>query len=256
MQDWNSGQYLMFANERTQPAIDLANRLLGMEARRVIDIGCGPGNSTAVLAERFPGASLLGIDSSPAMIEAARAACPGAEFRICDAGRELSALGDGFDVAFSNACIQWIPDHPRLVRDMLGLLRPGGVLAVQTPMNYEEPIHRIIGEVTASAEWRDYFPNPRIFFNLTQPEYFDLLAEVSSGFAIWETTYIHRMSSHEAILDWYRGTGLRPYLNGLPDAKKPEFENEIRRRVIERYPAQPNGEILFRFPRFFFLAYR
>jgi len=165
-------------------------------------------------------------------------------------------LGGGYDVAFSNACIQWIPDHPRLLREMLGLLRPGGVMAVQTPMNYEEPIHLIIEEVTTSGKWRPFFPNPRIFHNLTQPEYFDLLAEIASGFALWETVYFHRMDSHEAILEWYKGTGLRPYLNVLPEEKKAEFEYDIRQQVALRYPVQPNGEIIFRFPRFFFLAYK
>ncbi|WP_058303037.1 methyltransferase domain-containing protein [Gorillibacterium timonense] len=254
MADWNSKQYLLFANERTQPAIDLANRIQGISPRRIIDIGCGPGNSTAVLAKRFPDASILGIDQSEAMIAAAKADYPELDFVVCDAEVDLPTLGGGFDIVFSNACIQWIPNHPKLLRDMAALLEPGGILAVQTPMNDKEPIHRIIQEVTASEKWRPYISEPRIFYNLQQEEYFDLLAEITPQFTLWETVYFHKMKSHEAIMEWYRGTGLRPYLNALPEEKKPEFEQEILERVIESYPVQQNGEIIFRFPRFFFMA--
>ena len=255
MAKWNSSQYLKFGAERTQPAVDLANRI-GVEApEKIIDIGCGPGNSTEVLARRFPGARVLGIDSSPEMIEAAKRDHPDLAFRLCDAGRDLPLLGQGtFDVVFSNACIQWIPDHPKLLRDMMNLLRPGGMLAVQTPMNYDEPIHRIIGEVVRSEKWAARFPNPRIFYNLTQGEYFDLLSELSSDFTLWQTIYFHRLKSHENIIEWYRGTGLRPYLSALSEAERPAFEREIFRRVVSAYPKQKNGEIIFRFPRFFFLA--
>lgn len=255
MAGWNSSQYLKFGAERTQPAIDLANRI-GLEApKKVIDIGCGPGNSTEVLARRFPDASILGIDSSPEMIEAAQRNHQGLEFRLCDAGKDLPKLGEGtFDVVFSNACIQWIPDHRSLLRDMMSLLRPDGVLAVQTPMNYEEPIHRIIGEVVSAKKWASRFPSPRIFYNLTQSEYFDLLSELSSGFTLWQTTYFHRLKSHEDIMEWYRGTGLRPYLDALPESDRPEFEQDIFDRLTGAYPKQKNGEIIFRFPRFFFLA--
>ena len=152
---WDSAAYLRFKAERTQPSIDLVKRIDLEQPRKLLDVGCGPGNSTQVLADAFPNAlRIIGIDSSPEMIEAAKDDHPDMEFRICDA-LNLPSLGeDGFDVVFSNACIQWVPDHPRLIRDMLALLRPGGMLAVQVPMNYQEPIHRIIGELAASDEWR------------------------------------------------------------------------------------------------------
>ena len=147
---WDSAAYLRFKAERTQPSIDLVKRI-----DKLLDVGCGPGNSTQVLADAFPNAlRIIGIDSSPEMIEAAKDDHPDMEFRICDA-LNLPSLGEaGFDVVFSNACIQWVPDHPRLIRDMLALLRPGGMLAVQVPMNYQEPIHRIIGELAASRRTR------------------------------------------------------------------------------------------------------
>jgi trans-aconitate 2-methyltransferase len=253
MAAWNAEQYLKYAGERTQPAIDLAARIPVEAPQRVVDIGCGPGNSTEVLARRFPNAHILGVDNSPEMIKAAREAHPQLEFALCDAATGLEALGTGFDVAFSNACIQWVPDHPALLWRMLALLRPGGALSIQDPMNFEEPIHRIIAEV--SCAWLAG-RTPRIFHTLTPGDYYDLLAESASSFCMWETTYYHTMRSHEDILEWYRGTGLRPYLALLPEADCPAFERDILTRVAAAYPKQKNGGILFRFPRLFMLATR
>ena len=225
---WDSAAYLRFKAERTQPSIDLVKRIDLEQPRKLLDVGCGPGNSTQVLADAFPNAlRIIGIDSSPEMIEAAKDDHPDMEFRICDA-LNLPSLGeDGFDVVFSNACIQWVPDHPRLIRDMLALLRPGGMLAVQVPMNYQEPIHRIIGELAASDEWRAELASARIFHTLSQEAYFDILAAEA---------------------------GLRPYLSLLSGERAAAFEQAVLEEVAARYPKQGNGEIIFRFPRFFFTA--
>lgn len=254
MTDWNSKQYLKFKNERTQPAIDLANRILINNPKKIIDIGCGPGNSTQVLAEKFPNSYILGIDSSENMISSAKKEYPNLSFKVFDASTNLSALDSDFDIVFSNACIQWIPNHDQLLKNMVGILRNTGVLAVQTPMNYKEPIHKIIEKTIRLRKWNDCFPNPRVFFNLTQSDYFDILSELSTDFSIWETIYCHVMKSHKEILEWYRGTGLRPYLNLLDDTKKADFENDIMEGIVQSYPTQKNGEIVFRFPRFFFVA--
>ena len=228
---WDSAAYLRFKAERTQPSIDLVKRIDLEQPRKLLDVGCGPGNSTQVLADAFPNA-----------------------LRICDA-LNLPSLGEaGFDVVFSNACIQWVPDHPRLIRDMLALLRPGGMLAVQVPMNYQEPIHRIIGELAASDEWRAELASARIFHTLSQEAYFDILAAEAGQFQMWQITYLHRMPSHEAIMDWYKGTGLRPYLSLLSGERAAAFEQAVLEEVAARYPKQGNGEIIFRFPRFFFTA--
>ncbi|NEG96617.1 methyltransferase domain-containing protein [Bifidobacterium sp. SMB2] len=260
---WDSKQYLRFKNERTQPSRDLAAQLPPDDGtvRRVLDIGCGPGNSTAVLRERYPHAEILGVDNSPEMIAAARESHPDIDFAPFDASNpaDFDALPHDFDVVFSNACIQWVPDHPRLIPAMLGLLRPGGMLAVQTPMNYEEPIHRIIADVVHSPRYADRLAQGREFFNLTPPEYWELLhgGELVADFRIWKVVYMHNLPSHEAIMDWYRGTGLRPYLQTLPgDAERKAFENEIFGRVREAYPPQSDGSIIFPFPRFFFTAVR
>jgi trans-aconitate 2-methyltransferase len=254
MADWNSAGYLKFVNERTQPAVDLINRIDKENPLKIIDIGCGPGNSTEVLAKRFPNAKILGADNSPNMIEAAEKKYPNLQFVLCDASKDLISLDNDFDIVFSNACIQWIPNHNELLKNMMGLLRQGGVLAVQTPMNYNEPIHQIIGEVSASEKWASRFLNKRIFYNLSQSGYYDLLSDISADFVLWQTTYFHKMKSHGDIMEWYRSTGLRPYLDVLSEDDKHEFERDVYDKLTAAYPKQKNGEIIFRFPRFFFIA--
>lgn len=261
MVTWDSEQYLRFDTERTQPSRDLATQLPADDGTvaRVLDIGCGPGNSTAVLRERYPHARILGVDSSPDMIAAARAAHPDIEFALCDVSRksQLDALPHDVDVVFSNACIQWVPDHARLIPNLIGLLREGGTLAVQTPMNYEEPIHRIIAELVHSPRYADRLPQQREFYNLTPPDYWELLHAHAARFRMWKTTYMHTLPSHEAIMDWYRGTGLRPYLQAFADdAERAKFEHQVFERVCDAYPTQSDGSIIFPFPRFFFTAVR
>lgn len=258
MVTWDSEQYLRFKRERTQPARDLAMQLPPDDGSvtRVLDIGCGPGNSTAVLRERYPHAKILGVDSSPVMIETARKTYPDIDFQLCDVSARLDELPADFDVVFSNACIQWVPDHPHLIPGLLARLRVGGVLAVQTPMNYEEPIHRIIGGIVHSPAFADKLPQQREFYNLTPPEYWELLHAHASAFRMWKVTYMHTLPSHEAIMDWCRGTGMRPYLQALDDAGRKKFEAEVFAQVREEYPTQSDGSIIFPFPRFFFLATR
>lgn len=254
MFDWSSNQYLKFLKERTQPSIDLANRIMSENPKKIIDIGCGPGNSTRVLADKYPAAHITGADNSQNMIDKAKAENPDLEFMMFDAESDFSDIEKDYDIVFSNACIQWIPNHQVLLKNMMDILKPGGVMAVQLPMNHLEPIHVIIRELAASPEWRSKFNCPRIFYNLTQSEYFDVLSDISSDFNIWQTTYLHRMPSHESIMEWYKGSGLRPYLSALSESDAEKFENEVFTKVIEAYPKQKNGEIIFRFPRLFFTA--
>lgn len=251
---WDSKQYLKFKKERTQPSIDLAGRLTAQSPAAIIDIGCGPGNSTAILKKRYPNAAVTGADNSENMVTAAKEKYPDIKFILCDASKDLGKLTGKFDVIFSNACIQWVPDHPKLLREMMSLLNEGGELAVQIPKNQDEPIHKIIGEVSSSEKWRDKFNSPRIFYTLSSEEYYDILAEISSDFEMWQTTYFHRMKSHSDIMEWYKSTGLRPYLEALSETDSAEFEKDIFAEVEKAYPKQANGEIIFRFPRLFFKA--
>lgn len=255
MADWNSAQYLKFKAQRTQPAVDLAARI-DINPSEFIDIGCGPGNSTRVVKNRFPSARAVGADYSENMLEAARKDNPDCEFIRLDAGGDLSEFSGKFDLVFSNACIQWIPNHRELLPKMFSMLKNGGELAVQIPVNYDEPIHKIIGSVSASEKWREKLTNPSIFHTLFESEYFDILSDLTSDFEMWKTVYCHRMPSHDSIIEWYKSTGLKPYLDALPDEEKEEFTNEVKREVEKAYPTQKNGEIIFRFPRLFFIAKR
>lgn len=252
MLNWSSSIYLKFIKERTQPSIDLAMRLQSVKAQRIIDIGCGPGNSTAVLKSFFPDAYILGVDNSSDMIKKASIDYPNIDFMYLDASTDLFKIKDLFDIVFSNACIQWIPNHKKLLKDMFGLLKKDGVLAIQIPINYNEPIHQIINELVKTPKWSKKFDNPRVFYHLTPSEYHDLLSELSTDFTMWETTYYHRLPSYESIMEWYRGTGLRPYLEALSSADKSLFENEVFEKVKQRYSLQSNDEIIFKFPRLFF----
>lgn len=255
MADWNPESYLKFKKERTRPSIDLAEKIEAVNPKKILDIGCGPGNSTAVLKQRFPEAEIIGIDNSPNMIEAAAKTYPDMEFRLIDASHELEKLGENtFDVVFSNACIQWLPNHAELLTEMMKLLKKGGVMAVQIPVNYDEPIHKIIRSISESGKWRDSLSGTRSIATLSEEEYFDILSHISSDFSMWKTVYFHRMPSHESIIEWYRATGLKPYLSRLDDSGRQELEAEILEELEKQYPIRPNGEIIFRFPRLFFIA--
>lgn len=254
MADWNSALYLKFKAQRTQPSIDLAAKIDIEDPLDIIDIGCGPGNSTKVLKNRFPNAHIIGADYSENMLETARKSVPECEFIKLDASGDLSELAGKFDVVFSNACLQWVPEHKRLIPSLFSMLRKGGALAVQIPVNFDEPIHKIIGRISSSEKWCGKFTAPRIFHTLSEGEYFDILSGLTGDFEMWRTVYFHRMPGIDSIIEWYSSTGLKPYLEALSDSEAEEFLAEIRAELEKEYPAQKNGEIIFRFPRLFFTA--
>lgn len=179
---------------------------------------------------------------------------PDLRFALGDIGSEDGLCGGPFDVIFSNACLQWVAEHTRLLPRLLAQLSPGGVLAVQVPMNYEEPIHRILSGLASDPAWQNKFAQPRRFYTLAPEGYYAVLTAGHAQAELWQTTYFHVMPSHESILDWYRGTGMRPYLEQLSAGDGERFSQQVLERVREAYPVQPDGKILFRFPRLFFLA--
>ena len=256
MADWNSELYLKFKAQRTQPAIDLAQRAgdYAEAPREVIDLGCGPGNSTRVLKNRFPNAHITGADNSANMIEKAKADNPDLNFITLDISGDLSEYAGKYDVVFSNACLQWVPGHTDLLPKIFGMLREDGVFAAQIPMNYDEPIHKIILRISEDGKWSGRFPEKRIFGTLTIPEYFDILGGMTNDFELWQKIYCHRMPSIDSIIEWYRSTGLRTYLAALSEEEGAEFIADIRAELVKEYPVRKNGEIIFRFPRFFFIA--
>ncbi len=273
MGNWDPDQYLKFKAERTQPSLDLVSRLVAYRTQAgnafspatALDLGCGPGNSTKVVAHAFPAARILGVDSSPDMIqEATRASAPSGgghvSYRLFDATDDPLPLAcelgnrDGFDLIFSNACIQWVPDNPALIRRLMGSLAPGGLLAVQVPVNSEEPIYQCIYRVVDSPKWAPCFKRRRFFTTLKVAEYFDVLAGCANDFAMWQTSYLHRLPSVDAVVEWFRGTGLRPFLDQLEPDSRPLFLSDVRAEMAKVALPRPNGEVLLPFPRLFFIA--
>lgn len=252
MSDWNPEKYLLFQKQRTQPAIDLANRVRDCAPKTIVDIGCGPGNSTEVLRKVFPEAEILGIDSSPGMIDRAKAKHGDLNFSLCSA----ADLDGAYDLLFSNACLQWIPNHRELIPQLMGKLTDGGVLALQMPMNHEEPLYQIIRAVAAESKW-DF---QKVYFEtndtLAPEEYFDILSKCAGRFEQWETVYYHALPSHEKLIDWVRETRLRPYLAVLDDSQKQLFEGKILERVKEAYRPAQSGDVVLKFRRFFCVASR
>lgn len=257
MPSWDSGQYLKFAAERTQPAIDLALRTGVSTPRRVVDLGCGPGNSTAVIARRWPDAGLTGIDNSSAMLATAARDFPQWKWRHGDIAAWHAE--EPFDVVFSNAALQWVPEHAKLFPHLLRQVAPGGALAVQMPANLDAPPHRITRELAASAAWRAHFVTPPREWHVHAPEfYYDaLVAAKATRLDLWCTDYVHVLGGVEGIVEWHRGTGLRPWLDALPDdATREKFLAAYRARLAPYFPPRPDGRVLFPFRRLFLVAYR
>lgn len=254
MADWDSAQYLKFLKERTQPSVDLINRIKLKSPAKIIDIGCGPGNSTNALFERFQNANILGVDYSDDMLKKAKSKYPYLQFSKFNAESENWNIGDNYDIVFSNACVQWVPDHYKLLPKMMGILKKGGILAVQMPVQYEEPIQKIIAKVAATDKWKQKLEFKRVFNVLSDEKYFDILSDLSDDFCIWKTTYYHRMKSHNDIIEWFKSTGLKPYLDRLNNSEKESFLKDILDEVSKYYKIQANGEIILRFPRLFFTA--
>jgi trans-aconitate 2-methyltransferase len=258
MPTWNPDQYLKFADQRTRPCRDLANRIAAEAPTRIIDLGCGPGNSTAVLAGRWPGAHITGLDNSPDMIDAAHKSAPRHKWIAGDIAAWAEDPGAPFDIVFSNAALQWVGDHKRLFPLIMDRVAPGGALAIQVPSRADIPAHRVMRELAESKTWRDHFKTSvREWFVHDTPFYYDVLAPLAETLDFWETDYLHVMDSAAAIVEWYKGSGLRPFLEALPDdAARDRFLKDYLALIAEAYPAHADGKILFPFRRIFLIAYK
>jgi trans-aconitate 2-methyltransferase len=269
---WDPDRYLAYADERGRPFVDLITRIDATDPATVVDLGCGPGNLTALLAERWPDASVTGVDSSAAMIEAARGSGAAAAFEIGDV-RDWSAP-DGVDVLVSNATLQWLPDHLELLPRLVAQVCPGGWFAFQVPGNFDEPSHTIRTELAAEAPYAAGLetPPPRADTAARQPKassttegraavpssydaatYLRTLQGLTCQVDAWETTYLHVLHGEDPVFTWVSGTGARPTLQALPDDLRPHFEAEFKRRLREAYPDDGHGVVL-PFRRIFVVA--
>lgn len=267
MPDWNPALYLHFAPQRTRPAAELLARVPLVSVREVVDLGCGPGNSTALLAQRYASARVLGLDSSGAMVERARALVPQAVFRHQDLRAWLDATEQGAgsepapELIFANATLQWVDGHERLLPRLFASLAPGGVLAVQMPDNLHEPAHRLMRELARLPRFAPHLADaPSARTPLLAPDaYYDLLAAPSARAVevdVWRTTYLHSMESPDAIVQWFLATGLRPFVAALPAALQGDFVDAYRARIADACPTRADGRHLLAFPRLFILARR
>ncbi|HFZ8993493.1 TPA: trans-aconitate 2-methyltransferase [Citrobacter freundii] len=250
MGDWNPSLYLQYGAERTRPAIDLLARVQAENVTSVVDLGCGPGNSTALLRHRWPSAQIYGIDNSPTMLEQAREAVP--ECRFIEADITTFRPPVAPDIIYANASLQWIPDHYTLFPHLVSLLNINGILAVQMPDNLAEPTHVLMREVAYEQGYPDRgrAPLPGVH------ALFDILTEAGCDVDIWRTTYYHRMDSHQAIIDWVSATALRPWLQELNESERRNYLARYLQLLEQQYPLQENGQILLAFPRLFIVAKR
>ncbi len=256
MADWSPEQYLKFSDERTRAARDLLAQVPLTEPRLVYDLGCGPGNSTGLLVERYPQARIIGVDSSPEMLKKARATYPHAQFIEGDLA--TWQLGDAADLLFANAVFHWVPDHMQVLKRLLGSLPKGGVLALQMPDNLDEPSHAAMRETALAGNWaqklkrlgqvRDQLPSPQAYYNELKPG--------AARIDIWHTIYNHQLDGAQGIVEWVKGTGLRPYIDPLDEAERKAFLALYLERIAKAYPAASDGKVLLRFPRLFIVCVR
>lgn len=254
MSDWQPDLYLQFKSERTQPSIDLVSKINQVNPKRIIDIGCGPGNSTQILAQKWPKSKIVGIDSSASMIEKAKQDYPDQEWIIANASSYESEMK--FDLVFSNAVIQWIPNHEELLIKFHNLLSDEGVVAVQVPQFWDMPLGKIIDNIANDTRWKDQTDGVSELLTIHNHSfYYDILSDLFNVIELWETHYIHVLENHLAILEMMRSTGLKPYLERLVnESDKKEFEEAVLRDIRKAYPIQKNGKVLLPFNRLFFMG--
>jgi trans-aconitate 2-methyltransferase len=272
---WDAALYLRFGGERSRPFFDLLARVGAELPGYVVDMGCGPGNLTAMLAERWPSAAVCGVDNSPEMIEAAHRLTPagaprssgtsGPKPTVTSRAPGLSFMLDDIrhwepqslpDVIISNAVLQWVPGHRELLVRWTDQLAPGGWLAFQVPGNFDQPPHAILRELAASARWRSLLRDVELNRQSADPaDYAELLAGSGCEVDAWETTYVHILAGDDPVLEWYKGTGLRPVLAVLDAEQATDFLADYGERLRTAYPPSSFGTV-FPFRRVFTVAHR
>jgi trans-aconitate 2-methyltransferase len=252
---WDAGQYLKYSEERSRPFFDLLARVQKEEAARIADLGCGPGNLTRILSERWPAASVVGIDHAPEMLgQAQPLAIPG-RLEFLQADITTWTPKEPMDLVVSNAALQWAPEHAALLARLAGFLSPGGVLALQMPYHFQSPAHLIIEETKTDPRWRTTLTGVGLHQRSVMPLvwYVERLHDLGLEVDAWQTTYIHVLSGENPVLEWFKGTALRPLLQRLGPQAEGEFLRELGGRFKAAYPAR-RGVTLLPFARLFVVA--
>lgn len=252
---WNPVQYLAFADQRTRPAHELLARIALDKPATIVDLGCGPGNSTQALRDRWADADILGIDNSPQMLARAKADGPSARWLEADltAWRPLLPV----DLVYSNATLQWLDGHARLFPELMSHVAHAGALAVQMPHNFDAPSHRLLRDVALSGSWASTLAPVLREEPVGAPDfYYDLLAPMSRAVDVWETDYLQVMEGEDPVLDWITGTALVPLLSALDAPEREAYLAMLAAKLRAAYPRRSDGKTLFSFRRLFIIAYR
>lgn len=254
---WDPARYVQFGDYRNRPFFDLVGRIRAEKPRVVVDLGCGPGNLTATLAERWPKAQVLGLDSSVEMLRhaAADSVLPNLTFSLGGIAEWVPSAGT--DVVVTNAALQWVPGHVELLKKWLDALEPGAWFALQVPGNFNAPSHARMRELAESASWADRLAGVlRHSDAVAEPdEYLEVMLDAGCEADAWETTYHQVLPGDNAVLEWVRGTGLRPVLAALPPNEAVEFEAEYAALLETAYPVTGHGTVL-PFRRIFAVAHK
>jgi trans-aconitate 2-methyltransferase len=252
--DWDTDLYLKFETERIQPARDLLTRTLSMRPRSIVDLGCGPGTSTQLLTQCFPNTEIVGVDNSMQMLASARKRLPTVRFDYQHIDEWQPTTRP--DLIFANDSLQWLPDHDRLLPRLLSLVADDGALAFQMPDDRQEPSHALMRMVAADGPWADRLvpvAKTRAVIG-TRADYYRWLKPSCAEIEIWETTYIHPLNGVCAVVDWFRGSALRPFLDPLDDGERERFLERYMRELSDAYPVESDGRVLFLYPRLFVVA--
>ena len=256
---WDPNQYLKFADHRLRPALELLERVPLPEPRMIYDLGCGSGHVTRLMSQRWPSAAICGIDQSPEMLTQAAGELSPVRWMEADIGDWVPL--DAPDLIYSNATLQWLDGHRELFPRLLGYVSPGGCLAVQMPLSWDLPSHQLmrdtlenagpgaapIGDAAVlAAVRRKWVEDAEV--------YYDLLSPLVQRLDIWETEYLQVLTGKDAVLEWVKGTGLRPILNGLDEVDRRVFLDSYRQALRDAYPQRPGGLTLYPFRRLFIVA--
>lgn len=255
---WNPEVYLRHADDRGRPFLDLIARV-DVTPYSIVDLGCGPGQLTPVLQERWPHAVIVGVDSSAEMIEAATQRDDGPTVSYVHADATTWAPAMPVDLIVSNAMFQWVPDQLEVIRRLTAHVAPGGAFALQVPNNADAPSHVLLRELASRSPYAEYTEGLAEVRGTDPRTYVELFSELSNGLGwsvdAWETTYLHVLTGDDPVFSWVSGTGARPVLQALPDDLRPRFENDYTAALRDAYPPQPWGTV-FPFARVFAVAER